>query len=67
MKTPVQYPIGTLPQWLTFKEAAAYCRVSPQTWRRWVADERVPRPVRVRQKLLWDRDRLYSFLSRLEA
>lgn len=46
-------------------EAAAYVRVSPNKFDQWVADGRMPKPVRVDSCVLWHRDHLDAYAHAL--
>lgn len=51
---------------LTVKEMAEALKVSEQTIRKWVKEERIPKPIRVGQKMLWRRETLEKLLSEQE-
>jgi len=46
-------------------EAAAYIGVSPSTFDKLVVDGRMPQPVRINYRVVWDRKRVEDAWSRL--
>jgi excisionase family DNA binding protein len=49
---------------LTLPEAAAYCRVSEVTIRRWIRQRRIPRPMKLGRRLLFRPEQLIWALQR---
>jgi excisionase family DNA binding protein len=58
--------MSTFPVYLTREELAALFRVDPQTISHWVKQQKLPPPLRLGRQMLWRRDMLDRFLSRLE-
>jgi predicted DNA-binding transcriptional regulator AlpA len=51
-------PIGFVPRGLNRRAAAAYVGVSPSVFDRMIRDGLMPKPVRVYNRTVWDRERL---------
>lgn len=59
-------PTATLTHY-TLAEIAALYRVSQQTARRWLRERRIPAPVRVGRRLLFEAGQVHVHLERLRA
>ena len=51
-------PSSLAPRGLSRVQAAAYIGVSPSLFDEMVKDERMPQPIRINSRVLWDRMRL---------
>jgi predicted DNA-binding transcriptional regulator AlpA len=59
-------PTNLPPRGLSREQAAAYIGVSPSLFDAMVKDERMPQPIRINARVLWDRfelDRAFTTLS----
>jgi predicted DNA-binding transcriptional regulator AlpA len=61
-------PISLAPRGLSRAQAAAYIGISPSLFDKLVADGRMPKPIRINSRTIWDRTKLdESFQTLLDA